>query len=307
MMFINMDTNFDLGIIKIPLSVFKEIYENHTDFINEGLERKAKDLVSNYNCFISNYDAKSLWEKKKIIASQKKHNRYNPNHNSTNHRSRPFVLLIDLNDDVKFKKEFTSYLNKLTDINKDIIYNKISIFMKSFDEIKLNSLFEILINFIKVASNTIYIDILYLFPESFIYNQIKNYCNSYLSNEDWIPNKEFIINNKIIYNNDNYDNYCKFVKNKKQTIAILKALLIINRKLKNEDFLISIQNNLSNSIDTYIQNNEYKHITEFLLDQLLITFEYITDNKVINKIKNLNVESLDYSTKFKILKITEKY
>ena len=44
-----------------------------------------------------------------------------------------------------------------------------------------------------------------------------------------------------------------------------------------------------------------------LLDQLLITFEYITDNKVINKIKNLNVESLDYSTKFKILKITEKY
>jgi len=61
-----MDNNnsFDLGIIKIPLSIFKEIYDNHTNFTNESLEKKANELISNYNCFISNYDAKSLWEKK---------------------------------------------------------------------------------------------------------------------------------------------------------------------------------------------------------------------------------------------------
>ncbi len=72
-----MDNNFDLGIIKIPLSVFKEVYENHKDFNNEGLVKKARDLINNYNCFVSNYDAKSLWEKKKIMAAQKKTTKVN--------------------------------------------------------------------------------------------------------------------------------------------------------------------------------------------------------------------------------------
>ena len=186
--------------------------------------------------------------------------------------------MIDLDADVKYKKEFTSFLNKLTDINKEIIYNKITVFIKPFDEIKLNTLFEILINFIKLSSNIIYIDVLYLFPENFVNNQINNYTNNYLNKNEWIPNETFIIDNKILYNNDNYDNYCKFIKN-----------------------------NLSNTIDIYIQKNEYKHITEFLLDQLLIILENITDNKIIDKIKSYELEGLDYSTKFKLMKITEKY
>lgn len=303
------NNNFDLGIIKIPLSIFKEIYDNHTNFTNESLEKKANELISNYNCFISNYDAKSLWEKKKIIASQKKNNKYNQYSSLTanNQRRRPNVLLIDLDADVKYKKEFTSFLNKLTDINKEIIYNKITVFIKPFDEIKLNTLFEILINFIKLSSNIIYIDVLYLFPENFVNNQINNYTNNYLNKNEWIPNETFIIDNKILYNNDNYDNYCKFIKNKKQNISILKALIIINRKLNKDNFLKSISNNLSNTIDIYIQKNEYKHITEFLLDQLLIILENITDNKIIDKIKSYELEGLDYSTKFKLMKITEKY
>jgi len=303
-----MDSNnsFDLGIIKIPLYVFKEIYENHTNFINEGLERKASDLISTYNCFISNYDAKSLWEKKKIIASQNKNNKFNQ-YSSNNHRRRPNVLLIDLDADVKYKKEFMAFLNKLTDINKDIIYNKITILIKPFDEPKLNTLFEILINFIKISSNNIYIDVLYLFPETFVIHQINNYSDNYLNKNEWIPNETFIIDNKILYNNDNYDNYCKFIKNKKQNISILKALIIINRKLNKDNFLKSISNNLSDTIDIYINKNEYKHITEFLLDQLLIILEYLNDSKIIDKIKNYKLESLDYSTKFKLMKITEKY
>ena len=306
-----MDNNnsFDLGIIKIPLSIFKEIYDNHTNFTNESLEKKANELISNYNCFISNYDAKSLWEKKKIIASQKKNNKYNQYSSLTanNHRRRPNVLLIDLDADVKYRKEFTSFLNKLTDITNKIINNKITVFIKPFDETKLNTLFEILINFIKLSSNIIYIDVLYLFPENFVNNQINNYTNNYLNKNEWIPNETFIIDNKILYNNDNYDNYCKFIKNKKQNISILKALIIINRKLNKDNFLKSISNNLSNTIDIYIQKNEYKHITEFLLDQLLIILENITDNKIIDKIKSYELEGLDYSTKFKLMKITEKY
>ena len=296
-----MDNNCDLGIIKIPLSVFKDFYESHCDFKNDVLDKKAKDLVSNYNCFVSNYDAKSLWEKKKIIAAQKKIIKHN------NNRSRPFVLLIDLNDDVKYKKEFTSFLNKLTDINKDVIYNKITLFIKILDENKLNSLFDILINFIKVSSNNIYIDVLYLFPDKYVNYHISNYCNSYLNNKDWLPNEEFIIDNKVLYNNSNYDNYCKFIKKKKQNISILKALINITNKLENKDFLNSIISDISESIDTYIQNNQFKHITEFLLEQILLILDYFANDKIIKKIKDYNIDDLEYSTKFKILKITEKY
>jgi len=297
-----MDNNFDLGIIKIPLSTFKDVYENHTDFNNEVLTKKAKDLINNYNCFVSNYDAKSLWEKKKIMAAQKKTSRVN-----SNNRTRPFVLLIDLNDDIKYKKEFTSFLNKLTDINKETIYNKISLFINVLDEPKLNSLFDILINFIKVSSNSIYIDVLYLFPENYVDYHVTNFCNSFLNNHQWLPDKEFIIDNKKLYHNDNYDNYCKFVKIKKQTISILKALIHMNKKLERDEFFQLISNDIINSIDTYIKNNEYKHITEFLLDEILYILEIVNDKKIIDRINNYDLSILDYSTKFKIMKIIDKY
>mgnify|MGYP003349875988 CR=1 FL=1 len=52
-------------------------YDNkNIDINNENLQKKANDLINNFNCFISNYDAKSLWEKKKVIAAQKKNNKF---------------------------------------------------------------------------------------------------------------------------------------------------------------------------------------------------------------------------------------
>ena len=72
-----MDNNNELDFIKIPLAIFKNLYETNIDINNENLQKKANDLINNFNCFISNYDAKSLWEKKKVIAAQKKNNKLN--------------------------------------------------------------------------------------------------------------------------------------------------------------------------------------------------------------------------------------
>ena len=293
-----MDNN-DLGFIKISLNTFKENYDKTYDFQNETLQKKANELVSNYNCFVSNYDAKSLWEKKKIMANQKKVVKTN------NNRTRPFVVLIDLNDEMKYKKEFTSYLNKLTDINKTVIYNKIKEFIRTINETKINALFDILINFIKISSNNIYIDVLYLFPNNYIDYHINNYCFSYINNKEWFVLEEFLINNKILYNNDNYDNYCKFVKFKKQTLSILKALLNINKKLNRPDFSISLNIDILKMIDIYIDNNNYKHIVEFLLDEILIIYENNKDSKIIENLNKYNLNNLDNSTKFKIMKILD--
>jgi len=135
------DENEDIGLVKINYDVFRNClntYNNSNIQISENIVNKANELIANYTCFISNYDARSLWEKKKIIAQ-----------NKTKTKTRPHIIYIDFSDDAKCKKEFISYLNKLTDVNKEIIYGKISHFITQIsDEIK-NTLFDILINFIK--------------------------------------------------------------------------------------------------------------------------------------------------------------
>ena len=166
--------NEDIGLVKINYEIFKnclETYNNSNIQIPDNIVNKANELINNYSCFVSNYDARSLWEKKKIIAQ-----------NKTKIKTRPHIIYIDFSDDAKCKKEFISYLNKLTDVNKDVIYGKISHFITQInDEIK-NFLFDILINFIKTSNNKIYIEILYLFDNDYIEKNITKYYENYLKN-----------------------------------------------------------------------------------------------------------------------------
>jgi len=296
----------DLGFIKISIDKFNEIFNNYKDDINnENLKKKANDLISNYNCFISNYDAKSLWEKKKMIAQKKNNSKFN------NTRNKPRVLLIDFSDEMKCKKEFTSYLNKLTDINKEIIYNKISLFIKELNDEILNSLFNVLINFIKVSSNTIYIDVLFLFDNNYINKNIDSYITDFIGKKEWLP-KEIIMDSKVLYNNDNYDIYCSYVKLKKHSISIIKALMIIIKKLNNtnNNYYQQLLSNIYSDINHYINsnnNNNNKHIIELLLDQLIILFDHSPNEDIINDLRKIDLKTFEYSTKFKIDKILDTY
>jgi len=301
-----MDNN-ELGFIKIPLQKFKEIFikEEENEYLNENLERKANELIGTYNCFVSNYDAKSLWEKKKLIAQK----RNIKSSFSYNNRQRPRVILINFSDELKCKKEFTSYLNKLTDVNKEVIYIKIKKFIEELNDDILNSLFDVIINFIKMSSNNIYIDVLYLFNDNFIKNNINRYCNTFIENKEWLSN-EIKIENKILFHNDNYDKYCNYIKIKKNSISIIKALIIIlNKSNLNNDFILNLLDNIYKDIEYYLEENNYKHILELLLDELLLLIEYLPDMSIINNLKNKleNLNSFEYSTKFKIIKILEKF
>jgi len=290
----------DLGFIKLTLNNFIEIYEKKKkEEYNENLNKKATELINNYNCFISNYDAKSLWEKKKMIAQKK-------NSKSYNISNKPKVLLIDLSDEMKCKKEFTSYLNKLTDLNKETIYNKISLFIKELNSSIQNSLFEVLINFIKVSSNNIYIDVLFLFDIDYINKNIIKYYNNFINNKEWLPN-EIIIDCKILYKNDNYDKYCSYVKLKKHSISIIKALMIIFRKLNYIDYIEYILKEIYIDLNKYINEGIYKHIVELLLDQIIIIIDFLPNKDIINNIKDINLTNFEYSTKFKIMKIIDSY
>jgi len=92
----------DLGIIKINYEVFRNTYDKLNSPISENIINKANELIDNYNCFSNNYDARSLWEKKKIIAQNKSIKSQKPRHH---------IINIDFSDRAKCKKEFISYLN----------------------------------------------------------------------------------------------------------------------------------------------------------------------------------------------------
>jgi len=287
----------DLGIIKVKYDIFQKTLDNFNYNISENIINKANELVDNYNCFSNNYDARSLWEKKKIIAMNKSNKIQKPRHH---------IINIDFSDKAKCKKEFISYLNKLTDLNKEIIYSKITSFIKELDNDILNSLFDILINFMKSSNNNIYIDVLYLFDSSYIEENISKYYLKFIDNKEWLDIK-IIEEYKFIFDENNYDEYCEYVKIKKSTLSLLKALSIILKKIDKSDIIEIIINNIFEDLYIFLQKKEFKHIIELLLDELSIILDYIPKQEFIDKIKNIDTTNLDISTKFKITYILEKY
>ena len=221
-------------------------------------------------------------------------------------RTKPRVILIDFSDDMKCKKEFTSFLNKLTDVNKDIIYSKIKLFIGDINDMKIkNMLFDVLINFIKASSNNIYIDVLFLFDNEYIEDNIKKYLEKFINKKEWIA-EEIKIENKILYDNENYDKYCIYVKLKKNSLSILKALLIILNRLKKKEIIKTISKEIIIDLNEYLKTKNYKHIIELLLDELILIFDFYKDNEIINNLKKLDLNNYEYSTKFKIIKIIER-
>ena len=287
----------DIGLVKINYTTFKNCLNNFNNtVISDNIVTKANELVNNYNCFVSNYDARSLWEKKKIIASNK----------NKAPKARPHIIYIDFSDDAKCKKEFISYLNKLTDVNKETIYNKISSFINQVNNDILNSLFDVLINFIKSSNNNIYIEVLYLFETDYIETNITNYYNNYLKEKEWLPSS-ISVNYKSIFDDENYDVYCEYVKLKKSTISMIKALCIILKKINKINIIEEIIENIFIDLNKYILTSDYKHINELLLDELSIIIDFIPKQIYINKIINIDITNLDISTKFKITNIIDKY
>lgn len=293
------DENEDIGLVKINYDVFRNClntYNNSNIQISENIVNKANELIANYTCFISNYDARSLWEKKKIIAQ-----------NKTKTKTRPHIIYIDFSDDAKCKKEFISYLNKLTDVNKEIIYGKISHFITQIsDEIK-NILFDILINFIKTSNNKIYIEILYLFDDTYIENNITKYYENYLKTKEWLPEK-ILIEYKLVFEEQYYDTYCEYIKIKKNTLSMLRALCIILKKINKNHIINEIIKSIINELTTdYYNATNYKHIIELLLDEYTIVLDFMPNQEYIDYIKNYDTTKLDNSTKFKISNIVDKY
>lgn len=288
----------DDKVIKINLSVFKNIY-NINNAVPIAIINKADNLKKSCNCFNSLYDPKMIWEKKIFNKKEKNTGGYESATN-VNNKGRVHIIIPDFSDSSNIKRTLIGYLNKLTQKNKDLIYEKIKVII---DNNNTDEVFLIIWSYIKVSDcdNNMYIKLLEYFGGEFLNNSINKLWDSYLNNDEWKPPKYIYDNNLLLLNNE-YELYCDYIKWKKG----IHNINIIWIKYKHDE-ITQLLNNIYDYMIECINNPKiHKYIIDIFMEQILKILNKYNDPKIIDKIKLLDIKSFESSTKFLIYNILEK-
>lgn len=281
----------DYDIIKIDVSTFTESYKLFDIKKNSdsSLNKKKNDIFNNYKCFHMTYENNN----------EKKHYSHKPKetHTTSNkNTNRLHIISMNFSEDVKFKKQFTGHLNKLTDKNKGSLIPKIiDIFKNSAPEMK-NEYYDIVWQFIEKSSENQYVDVLKLVCNK---ETLKENFDTYVSNKGWYPLDIFLTQDILTANEELYETYCLFVKWKKKITNVNKTWC----SLFNDENIDKLLNDLYELFMQY--DNVHKHITDFALEQMLYILKNFKRPEIIDNFKLLNVNNFESSSKFLILNITE--
>ena len=294
-------------IIKIDLDIFKLSYNNIIiENIPSIIYKKKSDIYTN-KCFHISYDSYYNSEKKWTSIGRIDKKKYNDKNDKNDKndiikKNKIHILSPDFSEEGKYKKQFTSYLNKLSSANKETIYKKINELMKIVDNDIKNIFYNIIWDFIKKSAEHIYIDLLKLYEESYTLE----YWNNFLNSKKWVPKIEYIENNLLSNDEKLYDMYCDYVKWKKEISNINKAWCYIWSYYDKKNKLDYLLEHLYN--DIYIQYNiikNYKHIIDYFLEQFLIILKICKNKNYIELIKNIDISKYEKSSKYIILDILE--
>jgi hypothetical protein len=277
----------DEQIIKINIDNFRYIY-NSID-IPQNILDKAVDIKNTYSCFNSYYDPKMIWAKK-IYNNKDKYNK-------PKNKSRFHIIIPDFTKKSELKRCLIGNLNKLSIKNKDNIYEKIKEIISLNNNI--DDVFMIIWNYIKTSDNEIYINLLSLFDKGYLETMIDNLWDNYINNKEWDPPK-YIYENNLLILNDEYEMYCEYTKWKRGINNINKIWI----KYKHEHLIILL-NNIADYILIIYNTSIYKYIIDILLEQLYKILSVIKYKSIIDKIKSIDIQNLDNSTKFFIYNIIE--
>jgi hypothetical protein len=288
----------DDKVIKINLTVFKNIY-NINNAVPIAIINKADNLKKSCNCFNSLYDPKMIWEKKIFNKRDKNTGGYDTATN-VNNKGRVHIIIPDFSDSSNIKRTLIGYLNKLTQKNKDLIYEKIKVII---DSNNTDEVFLIIWSYIKVSDcdNNIYIKLLEYFGEEFLNSSINKLWDSYLNNDEWKPPIYIYENNLLLLNNE-YELYCDYIKWKKG----IHNINIIWIKYKRDE-ISQLLNNIHDYMIECISNPKiHKYIIDIFMEQILKILNKYNDINIIDKIKLLDIKNFESSTKFLIYNILEK-
>lgn len=274
------------SIIKIEISYFEYKYNELTN-VPENIVKKAVDLKNNYTCLNSYYDPKMMWVKKNNIKKDKNYGQKNRFH----------IIIPDFTDESILKRKLTGLLNKLTTKNKATIYDNIKELIDTNDKYKI---FDLVWDYVKSNDNNLYTNVLTFFNDDFLKERIDEKWNKYINNKEWDP-PSTIYDNNILLLNDEYDLYCDYVKWKKQ-INNLNNLWI---KFKINELNILQDELFNHTVKIISDNTSYKHILDIFLEQLYKILHITKNNDIIGKIKEINIQKFNNSTKFLLYNILD--
>jgi len=276
-------------IIKINIELFKKEYNNIVEIPCNILEKVA-DIKNSYSCFNSYYDPKMIWAKK-IFNNKDKYNK-------PKIKNRVHIIIPEFTKTSETKRSLIGYLNKLSNKNKVLIYEKIKDIIDNSKD-TLDEIFSIIINYIKINDDDIYSELLDLFDKDFLTSNINIYWDNYLTNREWDP-PTYIYDNNLLLLNDEYDLYCDYIKWKKNIHNMNKIWI----KYKENEIIILL-NNICDHINYIINADVYKYILDILLEQIhkILCIKKYTE--IIDKIKTIDYKKFDNSTKFLIYNIFE--
>lgn len=263
--------------IQISLNIFKEINKNSS--IDERLKQKIDNIVEGSRIKLP-IDKRDFYPKSPKSPKSPK--------------TRFHVVSVDFSNEGQTKKNLKSLLNKVTEVNKSVIIDKIK-----NERIDNTILFYTSLLFIQQDKKTVslYFDVIKSLIELPELDRLMcEYFKEYKENKLWIiPN---IFNDIDVYSkNCDYDDYCKFIKWKVSAICLVELWRIYNYIPICEE-LTSI---LTDDIELKISGKRQD------IDSLLEQIEILRDFLNLDRFKVLNnIKDKDKSTYFKILDILDK-
>jgi len=265
---------------------------------SEQFEKKAKYLIDTYKCFTeSDKCVPPKWLKKKTVEFK------------TNTVERKKIGTKELSIEAITRKEFLSLMNKLTLNNKQsILKNVASIIRKDYTSLYIDIIWDLMQR--APEFRTVYYEVFKLLDNTILIDKWLSIWDTYYNNKNWIPCDE------ILNDNEDYDEFCDFVKWKKRALAAINIWIMLYEKniigIHIIELLIKeIVSDCSNQIEHYIlnQNINIKKL-DVLLEQILILINFTKtdqDDHFIELIKKWipRADSLKPSTRFKLYDIND--
>lgn len=288
----------DSDIIKIDLQVFKDRKEIKTENKAAALMKKKQEILCS-NCFHVTYDHHHT--------HTHTHKTYNNNASAaTTRQNRLYIITSDFTEDSKVKKQFVGYMNKLTENNKASLYQKIKELLATIENpICLQSIYDTVWDFIGKSPDKLYIYVLKMFDN----DMTTKYIEKYIDCKSWYPPHYAFENNLLSADTESdqatYDMYCDYVKWKNTTTNHNKAILQLAKE--SGDMLTRLIQDMYALFEASIEalTPPNAHLAHFALEQIQLFVKDKSYNEVVNKLRYIDMDKLDSSSKFLILDILE--
>lgn len=254
-------------------------------------EKKAKFLVDTYKCFTeSDKFVPNKWANRK--------NRF-----EAKPIERPRIGNKELSIEAITRKEFMSLMNKLTLNNKNTILKS----LKNMIRLEYTDLYiDIIWDLMQRASDfrNIYFEVLKLFNEENLTKKWNDIWNTYYVHRSWMPTEQ------ILNDNEDYDEFCDFIKWKKRAIAAMYVWILLYEKGIIDIIDILIREIVNDCMIEFNKVNYNPKKADSLLEQILILVNFTKtekDDHIIELVKKWlpRAEELKPSSRFKLYDIND--